>query len=329
MKIIVTFSGGKDSLAALLWVRNNLSQNFITVFCDTGWESPITYKYIQEVNEKLKLNLITLKSKKYAGMIDLAEKKGRFPSTKARFCTEELKSKPMVDFILDEVNDDCLIIQGIRGDESPARALMSKQCRYFKYYFEPYQTNEMIVENLSKRANLSLSQKHNLKKAQDRLTKGKNDPKFHTYRKKDVLAFCKKHADDLLRPVFDKTAQWVIDYAIENGVEPNPLYKMAMSRVGCYPCIMCNQNEVKQIDNRDPDRIDYIISEEERLGITFFKPDYIPARFRTGSMTNKKGKVVRFSRAIDVRNYIRAKNATLDVFETEHTSCMSFYGICE
>lgn len=28
MKIIVTFSGGKDSLAALLWVRNNMSKKF-------------------------------------------------------------------------------------------------------------------------------------------------------------------------------------------------------------------------------------------------------------------------------------------------------------
>lgn len=43
MKIIVTFSGGKDSLAALLWVRNNMTTNFIAVFCDTGWESEITY----------------------------------------------------------------------------------------------------------------------------------------------------------------------------------------------------------------------------------------------------------------------------------------------
>ena len=38
MKVIVTFSGGKDSLAALLWVREHITKNFTTVFCDTGWE---------------------------------------------------------------------------------------------------------------------------------------------------------------------------------------------------------------------------------------------------------------------------------------------------
>lgn len=47
MKVIVSFSGGKDSLASLLWVRNNLTKDFITVFCDTGWEHPLTYKYIE------------------------------------------------------------------------------------------------------------------------------------------------------------------------------------------------------------------------------------------------------------------------------------------
>jgi len=52
-KTIVQFSGGKDSLASLLWVRNNITKDFITVFCDTGWESDITYKHIQDINEKL------------------------------------------------------------------------------------------------------------------------------------------------------------------------------------------------------------------------------------------------------------------------------------
>lgn len=49
MKIIVTFSGGKDSLASLLWVRNNLTKDFITIFCDTGWEHPLTYQYKEQL----------------------------------------------------------------------------------------------------------------------------------------------------------------------------------------------------------------------------------------------------------------------------------------
>lgn len=121
MKVIVSFSGGKDSLASLLWVRNNLTKDFITVFCDTGWEHPLTYKYIEEVQEQLGLNLITVKSKKFNGMVDLTKKKSRWPSSQRRFCTSELKTIPMIDYILDEVNDDVLIIQGIRAAESAKR----------------------------------------------------------------------------------------------------------------------------------------------------------------------------------------------------------------
>ena len=62
MKVIVTFSGGKDSLAALLWVREHITKNFTTVFCDTGWEHPLTYEYINRIADRLNLDLVTLKS---------------------------------------------------------------------------------------------------------------------------------------------------------------------------------------------------------------------------------------------------------------------------
>lgn len=67
MKVIVSFSGGKDSLAALLWTREHITNNFTTVFCDTGWEHPLTYEYIHRIADKLHLDLVTLKSKKYDG----------------------------------------------------------------------------------------------------------------------------------------------------------------------------------------------------------------------------------------------------------------------
>lgn len=106
MRVILTCSGGKDSVAALLWMRNNGYKKFDVVFCDTGWESPITYDYLEYLQKELDFKLIVLKSKKYDGLIDLAEKKSRFPSSQRRFCTSELKSIPMIDYILDEVIDD-------------------------------------------------------------------------------------------------------------------------------------------------------------------------------------------------------------------------------
>ena len=109
MKIIVTFSGGKDSLAALLWVREHITKNFTTVFCDTGWEHPLTYEYINRIADRLNLDLVTLKSPKYDGMVGLAKQKKRWPSTRARFCAQELKTKPCIDYVLDNVQDNMLM----------------------------------------------------------------------------------------------------------------------------------------------------------------------------------------------------------------------------
>lgn len=287
--LIIQFSGGKDSMAALLWVRNNISKDFLTVFCDTGWESEITYKYIEEVKQKLNLDMVVLKSKKYNDFLDLAEKKKRFPSTRARFCTEELKSKPMIDYVLDEIKDNVLIIQGIRKAESFARSKMNAQCTFFKYYFQPYGLNK----------------------------KGKE--KFHSYRKKEIIAFREKYADDILRPVFEWSGQEVINYIIENGLEPNPLYKMGMKRVGCFPCIMANNTDIKSMIKFAPERLEMIANEEKLKHSSFFGPDSIPKWAYKGD----------YPLITDVVKYLNDKNATGDLFNGDETSCMSFYGLCE
>lgn len=57
--------------------------------------------------------------------LDLCMWKGRFPSTKARFCTFELKHNPIRDQVvaplLDEY-DEVISWQGVRAEESPQRA---------------------------------------------------------------------------------------------------------------------------------------------------------------------------------------------------------------
>lgn len=294
IQTIVQFSGGKDSMASLLWTIENITPNPMVVFCDTGWESQITYDYINEVMKKLNLPLVTLKTDKFdkqgGGLLGMVKKKGRFPSSQARFCTIELKSKPAIDHILDEVNDNVLVIQGIRKLESFNRSKMKSQCTFFKFYFEPY--------GLDKKGKL----------------------KYHTYRKKDIVAFREKFADDILRPVFEWTGQQVIDYIISKGFEPNPLYKMGMKRVGCFPCVLSNNRDIRSMMEFFPERLKYIGEQEVVCKSSFFGPDSIPKWAYRGD----------YPVMDDVILYLERKNATLDMFEdNEATSCMSFYGLCE
>lgn len=333
IKILVAFSGGKDSLAALLWTIKESGfkkENIEAVFCDTGWEHEVTYQHIKETTDKLGIKLVTLKSKKYDGLVDLAVKKKRFPSTKARFCTEKLKTEPMIDYILDECKTNVLVVQGIRADESASRALMKKQCTYFRYYHEPYQSNSMIIAQLEKKDKLTDSQQKKLAKAKARLAKGKEDFKFHTYRKKEVMQFRKDYLDDVLRPCFEWTGQSVMNYILDAGLKPNPLYYQDAKRVGCFPCIMCSKSEIKAMIEHNPEYIERLKQAEKTVGRTFFPPNYIPKKYmkQIDAKTGKKIPTVE-----NVIRYVMDKNSNLDLFEdgnkSDNRKCMSFYGICE
>jgi len=132
MKILVQFSGGKDSQACLIKAVNDYGKENVTaVFCDTGWEHADTYKHINAIVDVLGVNLVTIKSKKYKDFVDMSIKKKRFPSLMARFCTSELKVIPMIDYILSQ-DESFIIIQGIRAKESSARAGYDVECSYFK-----------------------------------------------------------------------------------------------------------------------------------------------------------------------------------------------------
>ena len=193
MKILVQFSGGKDSQACLIKAVNDYEKGKVTaVFCDTGWEHPVTYEHIHDVCKQLGVELITLKSAKYKDFVDMSIKKGRFPSSQRRFCTSELKVIPMIDYILSQ-DESFIIIQGIRAKESKARAGYDVECSYFKEYF--------------------------------------NDEVKGLYHKKAVLEWCKTHDASVLRPIFHWSAQDVIDYILAKLTSPisptsqlNPLF---------------------------------------------------------------------------------------------------------
>jgi len=327
MKILVPFSGGKDSQATLIFAVEKYGKEKVTaLFCDTKWEHEITYKHIDYIVEELGVEFISLVSKKYNGMVDLALKKKRFPATKSKFCTVELKVIPMVDFVLSQ-SEHLLILQGIRADESLGRSKMDVQCRFFKYYFEPYQTNSMIVDNLSKNINLSLVLKNKLEKATQRLLLGKEDEKFHTYRKKEVLEWCGKYSDDIDRPFFKSTADEVLSFSLNRNFDVNPLYFKGFSRVGCFPCIMCTQKELDLIIKSFPETIEKVQQAETITGSTFFPPAKVPARYK--SKVTETGKA--YPVLNDVVRYRKDKNATRDLFEfdEEMNGCKSVYSICE
>lgn len=114
-------SGGKDSTALLLWMvyESGISHTqLVATFCDTQNEADCTYEHIWKLNRVFPIIWISTE-----GFFPLAFRKGRFPASKSRFCTQELKLKPTKVFLdaLSEYCDELISCSGLRRDESEDR----------------------------------------------------------------------------------------------------------------------------------------------------------------------------------------------------------------
>lgn len=316
-KHVVSFSGGKDSLATLLIALERCPRDdVIVITCDTGHEHEYTYAYLDYIEQRLGVEIIRLKadfSERIANkrrfiandirtgrdktgrklrwsnkakrralsvlfpsgnpFLDLCMWKGRFPSRKAQFCTEELKRNMAVEFQMElmDAGHNVISWQGVRRDESHARRNAKKH------------------ERVGKRL-------------------------------------------QIFRPVVDWTAKQVFAFAANRDVEPNPLYLQAMGRVGCMPCINTRKDELRAVAARFPEHLERI-AEWERLvsmcskrGFSTLMADSHPAQDRRQVFAD-----------LNIWNRVEWSKTTrggkqfslLDAEEHTDGGCSSSYGLCE
>ena len=122
-------SGGKDSSATALWLIHESGiprESIRFTFCDTGNEHEWVYQHIAMLSRRFQewgcAPVVTLKPERdfYA----LAKWKKRFPSRKARFCTQYLKVIPSREDItaLIRADHEVIVHSGVRAGESADRA---------------------------------------------------------------------------------------------------------------------------------------------------------------------------------------------------------------
>lgn len=172
---IVNLSGGKDSTALAIFLRDNIPQ-LEYVFCDTHKELPETYEYLDRLEAFLQRPIIRLNAQRgfdhwlnmYGGML---------PSAQVRWCTRKLKIEPFEAFV---GNDTVWSYIGIRADEGRNGYISTKPNVHPVYPFKELGMTIADIERILETSGLGL-------------------PAYYSWRQRSGCFFC----------FFQRTGEWV------------------------------------------------------------------------------------------------------------------------
>ncbi len=117
---ICGISGGKDSSALAVYMRGKVP-DMEYFFCDTGAELPETYEYLTRLEVILGKPIARLNSER--GFDHWFEVfRGALPSPQMRWCTRNMKIKPIENWVGD---DPAVSYVAIRADESNRKGYIS------------------------------------------------------------------------------------------------------------------------------------------------------------------------------------------------------------
>jgi len=157
-KIIIEFSGGKDSLAAALWVKNFFPENrFILLYCDLGSEFVTIQPFLYKTAELLEAELVTVRSEIniFEGFI----KKKEWPHHTFPYCQTWLNTA-LDKFVKTNFRPERVVV--MRGGVASQKkaAIKKKSSRFIKIaemkdftYFQPVYfidrktAQEILTEN--------------------------------------------------------------------------------------------------------------------------------------------------------------------------------------
>ncbi|WP_067469967.1 phosphoadenosine phosphosulfate reductase family protein [Actinomadura macra] len=110
---VLGISGGKDSSALAIYMRDRIP-DMEYFFCDTGAELPETYEYLNRLEAALGKPIARLNSTRdFDHWLEIYQ--GTLPSPQMRWCTKNLKIKPLETWVGD---DDVISYVAIRADEN-------------------------------------------------------------------------------------------------------------------------------------------------------------------------------------------------------------------
>lgn len=316
---VVSVSGGKDSAATLLLAVERFGVHRVRgIFCDTGNEHEDTYAYLGYLEQATGVRIVRLK----ASFAEEIANKRMFIARDVR--TRRGKDGRRVRWTNKAKRRALAVLQ---PTGNPFLDLCMWKGRF------PSRKAQFCTEHLKR--NMAVEYQLGLVDAGHTVVSWQGVRRDESLNRRDAKSFERIGPGMFaFRPLVDWTAANVFAHCATQGIQPNPLYRQGMSRVGCMPCINVNKAELMQIASRFVEHIDRIYSWEQLVAACSKRQaaTFIPAPGR--------GKVIHDQQAYAKENSIWSvvewsktsrggRQFSLLTALEEPSACSSAYGLCE
>lgn len=364
-KHVISVSGGKDSAATLLLALERCpKEHVVPIFCDTGNEHDEVHAYLGYLEQALDITIHRLKSD-FSEQI--AAKRifiARDQRTRREYDTEPvfeadgvtpvLKRNGRGEIVMQKVKRGGVMVfepaqktrkigggRRVRWTNKAKRRALSVLYPTGNPFLDlclwkgrfPNRKAQFCTEELKRNVAVSfqidlLDQGHKVISWQgvrrDESQNRRNSKLFERIGR-GMYAF---------RPLVEWSAMDVFSYCREKGIQPNPLYKQGMGRVGCMPCINAGKNEIREIAVRFPDHLDEkdrwerLVGQASKQGFsTFFNKELHEKGMKADRRVYDANRIQAVILWANTGRGGRQQTIFSDLIEP--SACSSAYGLCE
>lgn len=305
---LISISGGKDSTATLLHALDTVPHDKIKgVFADTGNEHESTYQYVNYLEQQTGVKIHHVKadfSDRWQHRIEYVRDKWPEKGIPA-----EIVAAALAVLEMGATGNPFLDLCILKG------RFLSRMAQFCTQELKVIPCTEYLLELVDEFGIVESWQGVRAEESPRRANLPERENKGGGYL--------------IHRPIHKWNVEQVFAIHKKHAIEPNPLYKLGMNRVGCMPCINCAKGELLEISKRFPEHVERIYQWEKivsavarRQNATFFAVDGgdNDTAFVRGNIRKKVewSKTLHGGRKMDL----------FSVFE-ESAACSSAYGLCE
>lgn len=364
IKHVISVSGGKDSTALLLIALENCPrEHLLPIFCDTGNEHPAVYEYLSYLEQALDISITRLKadfSREIASkrrFIANDRRTGREYDTKPVFeadgKTPVLKRNGRGEIVMRKIRRNGSVVEvpaqktrkigggrRVRWTNKAKRRALAVLHPTGNPFLDlclwkgrfPSRTSQFCTEEL--KTNMAVGYQLELIDAGHQVLSWQGVRRDESHNRRNAKKIERLNPGMwAFRPLVDSTADDVFAKHKKCGIQPNPLYRQGMGRVGCMPCINCGKSEITQIEARFPEHLsekaewEWLVGQASKRGFSSFFNAGLHAEKasdREAFEANKIESVIQWARTSR-----GGRQFSLLTDLEDSTACASAYGLCD